>query len=525
MDYSASKESRFRRRRNGVPLTGGGADYHYRNDGDFLRMMEYSLDMDRNDMLVGQMIDRAVTNEIQDGFRLDPNTPDEDLNLYLAEKWRTFAEEPENCDLQGENCFSDMEFLVSRACKVDGDIVAIPTHIDNGGQIRLIEGHRVRTPNNARRSAKHQNVIHGVRLENGTRKRTEYWITKEDVDPTKAINRIGDFTRYHTRDEKNRRQVCHVHQCKRVSQTRGVTALAPIFDLVGMVDDINFAKLVQQQVVACFAIIHKKAIGSGGIGNGSGDDRGETSSQTLKDGSARTLVGVSPGMEIFGEEGEDITGFSPNVASTEFVEHMRMMITFIAANLGMPPGVAMLDPNQTNLSSWRGALDEARRGFRMNQRRLINRFHIPIYKIKIRQWIMEDEVVRAGFKLHGPDLFKHTWHPPRWPYIEPLKDAKTEEVLLAGNLASRTTIAKGRGLDVESQDKEIVRDNGNLIVMAKTRAKEINDEFPDDPAPITWQNVLNPQSTASTVDVIDTADPDYQTAQSDNTKRKAANVY
>ena len=514
-DYAASKESRFRRRRQGVPVSGSGGDYHYRNDGDYLKILEYARDMDRNDMILGQMVDRAVTNEIGDGFRLDPRTGDDKLNMLLTEKWNRFAGEPESCDIAGELVFPEMEWMVSRACKVDGDMIAIPRHIDDGGQIRLVEGHRIRTPYNARRSMKHRNVIHGVRLAEGTRQRTEYLVTREDVDPDKQIRNVKDVRMYRTRDSQGNRQVCHMHQSKRISQTRGVSAFAPMFDLCGMFDDINFAKLVQQQVVSCFAVIRTKQPGFSASGGSGGDPRGETTTDQFSDGGSRTLVGVSPGMEIVGQEGEDIQGFSPNITSSEFFDHMWLLITFMGANLGMPPGVAVLDPKQSNLSSWRGVVDEARRGYRNNQNRLMRRFHSPMYKIKVRQWIAEDPLIRGAYNALGDNLFNHVWHPPRWPYIEPLKDAKTEELQLARNLASRTEIAKGKGHDVDVQDKEIVTDNGRLIRMAKEEAKSINKDYPDD-APVAWTDVLNPQSAQ----VIDSADPDYQGNQAENTSRE-----
>ena len=70
-DYSASRATRFRRTRTGLSAAGSGADYHYRNESDFLRVREYARDMDRNDCIVGQTIDRAVTTVVQDGFTLD----------------------------------------------------------------------------------------------------------------------------------------------------------------------------------------------------------------------------------------------------------------------------------------------------------------------------------------------------------------------------------------------------------------------------------------------------------------------
>ena len=64
-DYEAAKRSsRFQRRRRGVPTMGAGADYHYASESDYLWMQEAARDIYRNDVVVGQITDRAVVNTI-----------------------------------------------------------------------------------------------------------------------------------------------------------------------------------------------------------------------------------------------------------------------------------------------------------------------------------------------------------------------------------------------------------------------------------------------------------------------------
>ncbi|NQT37803.1 MAG: hypothetical protein HQ581_09960, partial [Planctomycetes bacterium] len=57
-DYDLSKQTRFRRSRSGVSAVGKHADYHYRSESQFFRAMELSRDIDRNDIVVGQAVDR-----------------------------------------------------------------------------------------------------------------------------------------------------------------------------------------------------------------------------------------------------------------------------------------------------------------------------------------------------------------------------------------------------------------------------------------------------------------------------------
>ena len=79
-DYDMSRESRFVRRRTGLAPLGGPADYHYRNETAYYNDIEKARDMDRNDSIVGQTVDRAVSNIVQEGFALDVKTGDRKLD-------------------------------------------------------------------------------------------------------------------------------------------------------------------------------------------------------------------------------------------------------------------------------------------------------------------------------------------------------------------------------------------------------------------------------------------------------------
>src|SRR5262245_30490794 len=122
-DYAMSKPSRFRRTRNGLY---GSADSHYANEAAFLRDREYIRDMDRNDMTMGAAINRITVNEVQTGYRPEPNTGDAGLDAELKEDFREWALNPSACDARGEMSFAEMEYTAARAERVDGDIFALP---------------------------------------------------------------------------------------------------------------------------------------------------------------------------------------------------------------------------------------------------------------------------------------------------------------------------------------------------------------------------------------------------------------
>jgi len=332
-DYNANRESRFRRRRTGVISSGSGADFHYKSQADYLRLIEQARDMDRNDSMVGSTIDRARDNIIQEGFKLDPQTGDEKLSKDLFDRWVDWSEDADQCDIMGEHDFYTMEQLIPREVSVDGDIFALPMKT---GELQIMEAHRARTPQGTRR-----NVVHGVLL-NDVRKRLEYWFTKDDIDPRQQIKLVGEMSPIAARDSDGNRQVFHIYSPKRMTQTRGITALAPIFDVLGMFEDIQFAKLIQQQVVSCFAIFREREIDFK-PGNAGDDKRGAEETETLNDGESRVITGIAPGMEVQGKAGEKLHGFSPNVPNAEFFDHVKLILTQIGINLGLPLILVTLD--------------------------------------------------------------------------------------------------------------------------------------------------------------------------------------
>lgn len=478
--YAAAKRSNYRRQRTGLAVGGSGADYHYATGNDYWRIVEDSRDMDRNDAVIGQCIDRACNNTTMDGLKVDPQTPDKGLNEALSLRWINWAKDAEQCDLAGEHTFADQEWLNLRHMLLDGDVFCLP-HIDGG--LETIENHRCRTPRNTTK-----NVVLGVLKDRATNRRLEYWFTKAEVSVQQSIKQVNEVTPYKARDAAGHRQVFHIYNPKRVSQTRGVGALAPCFDTCGMLEDIHFATMVKAQVAACFAIFRERDLNYRSDDSGSAQQTGSVSYETQDDGTSRKLEGLGPGMIIRGNPGERLQGFAPNVPNAEFFPHVKLMLTMIGINLGLPLFMVLMDCSESNFSAWRGAFEEAKKGFKRNQRALISRFHTPVYKWKVRQWAAEDPAIRAAIERLGEEAFWHRWNPPRWPYIEPLKDAQAALLERRNALTSPRRQHAERGEEFVDVRDEIIDDNATTIVAAKTRAQAINKQFPDD-VPVTWRDL------------------------------------
>lgn len=473
-----SRESRFVRRRTGLAPLGGTADYHYRNETAYYRDIEKARDMDRNDAIVGQTIDRAVSNIIQDGFTLDVKTGDTGVDEALKDYWLDWAGSPDSCDIAGEMAFNDFERHVMRSTLVDGDNATIGTR---NGSLQFFEGHTIQS------SGRSNNIVLGVELD-AYRKRLRYHFKTDSITPNGIKTSIEEPRS--VRDENGIRTLFHMYNAKRVTQTRGVTALAPVFALCGMFEDINFAKLVQQQIVSCFAIFREQtAIGSDGSPpSTAGDEFGDVSFEATESG-ARTIKGIAPGMEFIGNPGEKLQGFSPNVPNAEFFDHVKLMLRLISVNLGLPLNVMLMDSSESSYTGHRGAKLEAVKGWKHNQNQLKLRFHKPITLWKFRQFIDSDPALRRAEAKLGKRIFSHHWNTPSWESVDPIKDAQADALELQNALTSPRRLHGRKGQDWGEVASEMVEDYAMAIILAKRQAMEINQTIQDE-QPVHWRELL-----------------------------------
>lgn len=488
-DYDMSRQSRFIRRRTGVNPMGSGADYHYRSESKYYSDMEQARDMDRNDPLVGILADRRVDNIVQSGFTLDPKTGDRKLDLDLFQRWEAETTDPDLCDIAGEMTWKEIERHVCRAESIDGDIIVTGT---DEGRFQVLEAHLIQT-----RSSQ-PNTFLGVTTDSVGR-RLQYWYT-EELD---EFGGKGESIPIDVRDENGVRQLFHVYNPKRVMQTRGVTQLAPVFAYSGMLEDINFAKLVQQQIVSCFAIFRKMGMPTSDTPSVDSEGYGEASTERTDSGT-RQLDNVSPGMEIIGQYGEELQGFSPNVPNSEYFQQVKLILQVIGVNFGLPLCLVLMDGSETNFSGWRGAVDEARKGFVADQLNLVRRLHTPAYRWKLNQWINSDPAIARAAKAN-PLFFSHNWNLPTWSYIEPVADAEGDATQLKYALTSPRRMHAARGKDWEEISEEIAEDNTYAIEIAMKAATKINAANPTQPA-VTWRDLMPlPMPAGQTIALQDPA--------------------
>jgi lambda family phage portal protein len=490
----------------GVNQMASGADYHYRNETEWLHIIERCRDYQRNDPIIGQAVRRLVSNVIQTGFTLDVKTGDPELDKELKDHWDQWAGDSDRCHSEREFTFAQIERIVLSSTVVDGDVFLLPL---KNGSIQPVEAHRVRTPRMTTR-----NVIHGILLDDMARRR-EYWITKEDLDPWRQLTRVGEIERYKATGPDGERQVHHIYNPYRFSQRRGVSLMAPVSDIIGMHDDTQFASLVKQQVAAMICILRSRDEGFSPSGKSA---LGSTSTETDANGYMRTIEGVSAGLDIASAPGETLEAFAPQIPGPGYLDHTMMLLTFIAINLDMPIHMLLLDPSRTNFSGWRGAIDQARLRFREIQQWLVDKLHRPIYQWKVRQFVARSKrLQRLTDRLAPGAVFAHDWNPPSWPYLEPMTDASADLLIMRNGLNSPRRIFGSRGLEYGTVKTEAIEDLVFAFRVARDAARKFNLEAEDDSERISMRELIT-FPTADGINVSVSTTGLDQVAQGDPTQ-------
>lgn len=499
--YFAGGTSRYLPQPAGINPLGTGADYHYRTEREYFLMVERARQDDRDNMIIGQGVNRAVANIMQDGFDLTPDTGDKGADSDLAAWWTEWAESKTACDFEGERTFSQMAALLLRSRFVDGDIFALPLE---SGQVQVMENHRCRNPFQARnRVTRGNGMVHGVELRNG--RRVAYHFTSDDLGLGGVVNRRTPMDRVETYDAAGHRQVWHVYDGKRFTQRRGVTVFAPIVFPLRYHDDLQFAALVNAKRASIISYIHTYEATVQPPNRGSDNPTGNRTTETRADGSTETREEGAPGTVYKSRKpGEKIEAWSPNIPAPQFFKHASLLLTIISINLDLPEIVFLLDATRGNFNSYRGVIDQARQRFEQIQQDMVADFHTPAYQWKVRQWMESNRALRSIANRSGINIFGHRWTPRGWPYLQPVQDAAADDLRLSRNLISPRRRAQERGLRWDDLAREIVADRKLLIEQAIAAADDLNQANPN--AGVRWQDLAFGQEGGVRLNLTGTLD-------------------
>lgn len=443
-----------------VQPSSGSGDYQARWDLKLLRAESQRFDRD-NGLYTGT-VNRLLDNILGDGFRLQARTANKRTNARLEELWCEWGKE---CEVRGLDDWYDIERMVGRHIIVDGDAAALKL---DAGTLQLIEAERIDYP---------ATQIGKSRVENGV-----------ELDPVgrPVAFHICNYRPDGTVDSKGMRytadNVIFIAARNRISQTRGMPLMVPSFPMFHRINDVCDSEAVAWQLLSrlAVAINRKDAAELADLTSTAGDD-------TTPPSMASRYHDIGDAIIFNGEPGETVQGIERTLPGADFPESIKAFMRLLGLPIGFPLELMLLDWSNTNYSSARAALLQAYRMLTRWQRMLMRSFHTPVYEWKVKQW------VEAGLIRPSDDVLEHDWFPPPFPWIEPLKDAEANALLVDRGYSTYAEVLKGQNRDRVDMIDQRALEIREAIATAKAIEEETGEKVP-------WQLFAGYEAAAASAD-------------------------
>jgi len=447
-------------------------------------LRDRSRDLNRNDGTATGITNTIVVNDIGTGIKPQSRIDKESLEITDAatirfqkaaervwEKWVPFADAGNRMD------FYELQALVDRQVLENGEIILLPLMIKEVGRpyslvFDLIEADRLATPMDLKSD---KSIRDGVKI--GDRgEPLSYWIRKTHPGEMKYrdFKKSTSFIEIPAKNKAGRINVIHLYHVLRPGQTRGVPFFAPVLTYFKDMADYLEAEIIAARIAACFSIFITKT----------GDASDVALARTSETNAAgQRLEYVEPGVIEHLAQGEDIHAFEPKRPGDNFDPFINRVLRIISAALNLPYEIVAKDFSQTNYSSARAALLEARRYFRMRQEWLAKKFCQPAWNMLLEEAWLRGELPAAGFYENFLDWTRARWITPGWSWVDPVKEVIASQKAVDMGISSLADEAAAQGKDYEEvleqrareevKIKELEEKNGIIIKTRSGKADNI----------------------------------------------------
>jgi lambda family phage portal protein len=405
--------------------------------------------LEDNSDIAGAAIGGIVRNVVGTGIKPQARTGDDELNKQIEALWAEWCR-AENCDITGQQTFSELQAMLLRRKVVDGEIFIKKT-VNRRGKFPLrlqviksdlLSQYLITAP-------KTGNVIRsGVELDDHL-KPLAYWIDRKSPD---------GYIQYDP-DRVPAGQIIHLWTRKQPDQIRGVSDLAPIIKRLKDTQDYLDAETVAARIAACFSVFITTQDGAPGkigrIGN-------------AKDPEGKKLQSLRPGMIKYLAPGEKVETANPSRGMANARDYVAIQERLAGAGLGMSYELMSRDFDKASFSSARQGMLEDRKTFEPIQNYLAEHLCAPIY----REWM--DLCVMAGL-LNIPDYYQNKekyqaceWVSPGWAWIDPSKEVNADIMALQNGGKTLSQWCAERGYDWREQLEQMALEKDTAEALGLT---------------------------------------------------------
>lgn len=277
-------------------------------------------------------------------------------------------------------------------------------------------------------------IVQGVEYDQIGRK-VAYWLYPQHPGETGYLASYGKIAMFGSSVRVPAEDVIHCFRTDRVGQNRGVPWLAAAMMTIRDLADFEDAKLLQQKVAACFAVI-----------------------ETTPDGDEAAITNplldmIEPGMVYQSTPGRTITVVDPPNAG-DFDPFTKSQLRKIAACVPVPYEVLSGNLSDVNYSSGRMGWLEFQRTIEEWRWLML----IPKVCGGIAKWFLDDAAVIVA----GAQDATFEWHPPPRAMIDPSKEIAANLEAVSGGLTTWSRLLREQGYDPEEHFAEYGEDMARI---------------------------------------------------------------
>ncbi len=399
-------------------------------------LREVARDASRNDPVIKGLLETYAEGVVGTELPIQARSSDESWNKAREASWKeTMLDKP--CDSTGRFNFPHCIFLAIQSFSRDGDFFVL---FREGGP-QLIEGERVGSPSGEKLGGELFDVTNGVATEKTTGKVIGFYIGA----PNKwGFIESGTYTR-HTADE-----VHQVFDPDRVSYTRGEPLLTPSVQWFDKFSRYADAELVTSCVQACQGVAITSKSPQSSLPSPATH---KANSEVMAEDSMKRFV-MSPGMVWDLDPDETVQNIGVTRPTTVFGEFMNKVLTIAGRAAGLPLMLITQDLSGATFMNARIAAQMAQERWRKVQAFVVTPLASRWYLWQTERDISASRDLRPAPK----DWRKHEVMCRRWPYVDPEKEAKADEIELRNGTTSRTFICARSGRDYRDVVRERVKD-------------------------------------------------------------------
>ena len=393
-------------------------------------------DLERNSDITQSILHAYKRNVVGKGYTLRAMTGDDELNKQIEKAWKRWCK-ARNCDVTGEQSFTQILRMMVERKRVDGGILVLYRYTPGGVvpfKLQCLEVDELDTTVTTPRHVGNK-VVGGIEY-NKYRRPIGYWIRQYDLEGWTLQDPVYI-------DAKD---VFFLKAKHRPSQLREMSDLAPTITRIRDTNEFITAVSVKERIAACLSVLIKKAIPSGGFGRSGGRGPDGQVDYTGKK--------LGPGMIMEMNAGDEAQVVDPKGAATDATAFLKTQQGLIGAGQGLSYEATSRDMSGATYSSARQNAIEDESTY-TEEIELLETFMSEVYEHFVISGYLTGLFKIPGFWDKKTDFLDHSWvkAPKKW--IDPAKESTADKTALQSGQKTFQDLCAERGKDWKEAVQEM----------------------------------------------------------------------